>query len=98
MKTIKASKDLSLKDGSTILKGTLIEFVRPGDLPTVGIWNVNGVERKMRYRSIIRKPSMESLEKWSDDGICNSVFGARVEPDGYGPQGEPSWLLAMGLI
>jgi hypothetical protein len=98
MKTIKASKDLSLKDGSTITKGTLIEFVRHSDMPSVGIWNVNGVERKMRYRSIIKQPSIASLERWDMDGICNSVFGARVEPDGYGPQGEPSWILAMGMI
>lgn len=43
-------------------------------------------------------PSEKTLMKWSDDGIAKSVTGARVEPDGYGPDGSPSWLLALGLI
>ena len=97
-KTIKLHKTVTLKDGTILEKGTLIEFVKHSSMETVGIWNVQGVERKMRYRTVIKQPSVRSLEKWSDDGICDSVFGARVEPDGYGPQGEPSWLLAIGLI
>jgi len=32
------------------------------------------------------------------EGIAKSVTGKRVEPDGYGPDGFPSWLLALGLI
>lgn len=98
MKTIKTIKDLKLKDGSTILKGTIIDFVRHGEFATVGIWNVGGVERKLRYRHVIKAPSIERMQKWDDDGICNTVFGERTEPDGYGPNGEPSWLLAMGMI
>jgi hypothetical protein len=87
-----------MKDGTTLEKGTMIEFVRHGNMETVGIWNVRGVELKMRYRSVIKQPSARSLERWSEDGVCESVFGARVEPDGYGPHGEPSWLLAIGVI
>ena len=98
MKTIKTIKDLKLKDQTVIPTGTTLMFIRPGDMPTVGIFNFNGREIKMRYRSIIKNPSMNSLEKWSDTGICKSVFGATCEPDGFGDEGEPSWLLAMGLI
>ena len=45
-----------------------------------------------------KTPSMRMLEKWSEDGVCLTPTGKRVEPDGYGPDGSPSWLLAMGMI
>ena len=98
MKTIKTHKILNLKSGSVIYKGSTLTFVRPGDVVTVGVFSHNGVELKMRYRSVIKKPTMRCLEKWSDDSICKSVFGATCEPDGYGSHGEPSWMLALGLI
>lgn len=43
-------------------------------------------------------PSMEQLEAWVYDGTCETVTGETTEPDGYGPDGSPSWLLALGLI
>lgn len=43
-------------------------------------------------------PSMASLERWMCDGICESVTGDDVEPDGCGSDGAPSWLLALGMI
>jgi hypothetical protein len=98
MKTITTIKDLGLKDGTPISKGSSLVFIRPGEMPTVGIFSYNGRELKMRYRNVLKNPSMRSLEKWSNDSVCKSVFGAVVEPDGYGPLNEPSWLLAMGLI
>ena len=45
-----------------------------------------------------KTPGMRALEKWSEDGVCLTPTGKRVEPDGYGPDGSPSWLLAMGMI
>lgn len=98
MKTIKTTKNLTLKDQTVIPAGTTLEFVRHGEMETVGIFALNGRELKMRYRSVIKNPTLKSLEKWSEDSLCKSVFGAQVEPDGYGPHGEPSWLLAMVLI
>ena len=98
MKTITTFKDLSLKSGESIPKGTKLEFVRPGDVISVGIWMMGEREVKMRYRSVIKEPSMRALEKWSEDGVCKSVFGARVEFDGTGPLGEPSWGLALGMV
>ena len=41
---------------------------------------------------------MNTLEKWSSDGVAKSVTGQRVEPDGWGVDGAPSWLLAIGVI
>lgn len=44
------------------------------------------------------QPSDKALERASFDGVCPTLTGARVEPDGYGPDGMPSWLVALGLI
>ena len=98
MKTIKTFQTLTMKTGEVIPKGTVLEFVKAGDIVSVGIWRLDGRELKMRYRSVIKEPSFNCLQKWSDDGICKSVFGAKVEPDGFGTLGEPSWLLASGMI
>ena len=43
-------------------------------------------------------PSMEELMTWNEDGICETPTGHRVEPDGTGPDGVPSWLRALRLI
>ena len=43
-------------------------------------------------------PSMQELMAWNDDGICETPTGHRVEPDGTGPDGVPSWLRALRLI
>ena len=43
-------------------------------------------------------PSMQELMAWNEDGICETPTGHRVEPDGTGPDGVPSWLRAMRLI
>jgi len=99
MKTIKTIRALKLKNEDTVIpQGTELVFVRHSEMPTVGVFSFNGRELKMRYRAVIKNPTIRSLEKWSIGGICKSVFGAKVEPDGYGPTGEPSWLLAMGMI
>lgn len=99
MKTIKTIKDLKLKDGTMIPKGSTLEFVRTSETsPDRGFFMHNGVQRCLRFRAVVKNPSMRSLEKWANDSVCKSVFGAQVEPDGFGSDGEPSWLLAMGLI
>lgn len=39
------------------------------------------------------------MKEWVYDSVCESVTGRHtVEPEGIGPDGAPSWLLAMGLI
>lgn len=45
-----------------------------------------------------KEPSIKTMEKWMSDAIALTPTGKRVEPDGYGPDGSPSWLLALGLI
>lgn len=101
METIKASRDIKLKSGETIPKGTSLLFVRhysEGQLPTVGVFSWMGRELRMRYRHVIKVPSMKRIDRWVHDSVCESVFGNTCEPDGYGEHGEPSWLLALGLV
>lgn len=50
------------------------------------------------FVGVAKRPSVRTMEKWQNDGYCKTIFGARTEPDGTGPDGEPSWMLAMGLI
>jgi hypothetical protein len=46
-----------------------------------------------------KRPSIRTLKRWSwDGGCCKTVTGFRTEPDGYGPDGSPSWMLVMGVI
>lgn len=81
-------------------KGTILEFVKASpEFPnTVGIFNYRGRDIKMRYRSVIKQPSMNRLNRMAMDSVCDTVFGNKTEPDGHGPLGEPSWLLALSLI
>jgi hypothetical protein len=98
MKNITLRKPLNLKDGTVIAAGETVTFIRPGEHPAVGVWDYKGREMKLRYRNVVKAPSIRTLEKWEGEGYCKSVFGERTETDGYGSHGEPSWCLAYGLI
>ena len=43
-------------------------------------------------------PSEEELQPIIHDSVCPSITGYDVEPDGYDPDGAPSWLLILGLV
>ncbi len=46
-----------------------------------------------------KEPSSKSMQKWEwEGGFCKTVTGHKTEPDGFGPDGSPSWMLALGLI
>ena len=47
----------------------------------------------------MRRPSLEELQRQvEEDGGCEATDGCWVEPDGTCDHGQPSWLLALGLI
>jgi len=47
----------------------------------------------------MRRPSLEEVQRQvEEDSGCETTDGYFVEPDGYCEQGQPSWLLAVGLI
>ena len=49
-------------------------------------------------RGFPKPPSMNTVEKWHENGISRSIDGQKVEPDGFSPNGAPSWCLVLGLI
>jgi hypothetical protein len=47
----------------------------------------------------MRRPSLEELQRQvEEDGGCEATDGCFVEPDGTCNHGQPSWLVALGLI
>ena len=63
------------------------------------------VTKKVSLNSLIKKcsgftkmPSEATMERWMFNGVARSITGKRVEPDGFGDDGSPSWLVALGLI
>ena len=47
----------------------------------------------------MRRPSLEELQRQlEEDGGCEATDGCFVEPDATCEHGQPSWLLALGLI
>lgn len=102
MKKVTLYKDLKLKNGIILKKGT------KGTIsPITGTYSdricnlcVDGHDTiyKVGYPSVVKQPSITSLINWSENGISKSVGGKRIEPDGYDCDGFPSWLLVVGLI
>ena len=74
---------------------------KKGDVP-LAQWVVNmqaALSNLARWQlDVDELPSMEDLMAWNEDGICETPTGHRVEPDGTGPDGVPSWLRALRLI
>lgn len=56
---------------------------------------IDGLPKWRKPRTI---PSMAKIESWVNDGYCMTPSGEKVEPDGYGSDGSPSWALLLGLI
>jgi hypothetical protein len=61
--------------------------------PTANLSSLRGEVNRMR------RPSLEELQRQlEEDGGCEAIDGCLVEPDGTCEHGQPSWLLALGLI
>lgn len=62
------------------------------------------LEKKLDGLKLVHKrikdklPSTRTLEKYSDDGICPTPDGCKVEPDGTCQHGWNAWLLILGAI
>lgn len=102
-KTYLAARDLKWKDGTVLKARTPVTVTYRGDL--FAVLNHDGLQHttKVRNLPVILKgypkaPSLATLQKWSDELVSKTPTGARVELDGYGPDGSPSWLLVLGLI
>ena len=94
----------------SIPKGTEIDLYFKEDNNVRAFFMYQGIERPLIISflhlsvkgkaMLFRKcPSAKSLARMSDEeGVCTTVTGARVEPDGRDLYGAPSWLLVLGLI
>jgi len=112
-------RDIRVKNGDVIPKGTPVEVVFQGHRhpkgATVALLRVRFTGQSGRdyqqepmstaianlpnsVTGISKAPSIRLLEKWSNDGIAMTPTGKRVEPDGYGPDESPSWMLVLGMI
>jgi hypothetical protein len=71
-----------------------------GKVRALGIYHADVVALRAdnTLSGFTKPPSLKTMEKWSNDGVAKSVTGHRVEPDGFGPDGSPSWMLALGII
>ena len=54
------------------------------------IWDMVG--------GVSKPPGISRLQRMSNDGVATTPSGKRVEPDGWGPDGSPSWLLVLGVV
>ncbi len=99
-KTFTTKRDIRTKSGLFFPSGTkFAAFFREG-VPFVVVDNqeINVTMRLMLAMCGAETPSVATMEKWAESGVARTVFGEKTEPDGHGIYGEPSWLLAMGLI
>jgi hypothetical protein len=96
MKTL--YKDIPLKSGETLTKGSKVTVRAIPDNYRACIVN-NGVrDYPLRYTSVFKVPSDNCLMESMSDGVCMTPAGNPTEPDGYDDEGFPSWLLILGMI
>lgn len=104
-KVFKFKKDVKLKSGTVITKGA--EAQVKYNHSTIAEVIVEGIEKSVKIsvsaltqllEGYPKMPPISRLEKMSDDGIATTPTGKRTEPDGYGDDGSPSWLLVAGVI
>jgi len=95
----KSQKEIKLKCGVTLPKGLPVTFIA-GEPARVLIAHESRPEQpyKVRVTSAFKTPSIRTLERWNEEGVCLTPSGHRVEPDGFGSDNSPSWLQALGVI
>ena len=94
----KTAKAILLKDGSTLPKGLPVSFIEGKDSRCLVHSPNHSEPLQVRITSAFKAPSMSLLERWAYESVVRTPTGKRVEPDGYGEDGSPSWLLVMGFI
>lgn len=79
--------------------------IQPQFIPTLRPFVVKGetvphcfVSPKGAIYTNAKVPSIARLERYSDDCICPTPCGCRVEPDGTCEHGIPSWMMVVGVI
>lgn len=96
--TMKTKKEIKLKDGTTLPKGLPVTFIEGKPSRCLVHSPLHSSPLQVRIVSAFKSPSVSALEKWNDDGGCKTPTGKWTECDGYGSDGSPSWLMALGII
>lgn len=100
------TRDLTTKGGTFIPAGSSVKVSYDGKTTRARLV-VEGTEKSFvaEVKSLgnilegyPKLPSIARLSKMMDAGVCPTPTGHRVEPDGFGPDGSPSWLLAAWCI
>jgi len=45
-----------------------------------------------------KRPTIQTLMRWDNEGVCYATDGCRCDQDGYCEHGKPSWFLVLGVI
>ena len=105
MTTYTIKENINLKSGENLVAGEDVILLGISENKTsVKVYHVVLGKINISMGTFVKKvlgkkaPSMNTLEKWSNDGIAKSVAGKKVEPDGYDSEGFPSWLICLGMI
>lgn len=105
-KTYVFSRDIVTKGATPISKGTTATVSYDGK-SSKAILAVEGMAKPLRVEverlsTILegypKMPSLARLEKMVNNSVATTPTGYRVEPDGFGPDGSPSWLVAARVI
>jgi hypothetical protein len=105
----KLIREVKLKSGVNIPKDTPVEikWMKPEENGhTVAQVIPEGFEPykthiknlHMSVSGFPKPPTESTMQKWMNDGIAKTPTGQKTEPDGWGADGSPSWLLALGII
>jgi hypothetical protein len=94
----KLYKTIQLKSGINLPKGAYVDVEPHPDHDRLAIVTYEGTPHILRYSSVIKHPSVKTLEKWEDEGHCKTPAGKFTEPDGHDDEGFPSWLKVLGYI
>lgn len=104
---VKAKRDIKLKSGKVIKKDTrcaVLDFLGGGNVIK---FRVDGIAKPVLFLTrnahinmtkFTEMPSQKALSRMATASSVKTVSGYYTEPDGHGPDGSPSWLLAFGLI
>jgi len=105
----KVKHKFTLKSGLVISEGTSVAKIEWGKgnsrlLTDVYLVSDKSTPIRMHARSVValisgfKRPSLKQLEKMSADAIATTPTGKRIEVDGFGPDGSPSWFLVLGYV
>ena len=98
-------KPIKWKDGSVTEVGEVVEVTYKFTNPKVAYLQVGGTTKvlgipklSLYLKGYPRMPNMAALRRMEENGIATTPSGHRVELDGQGPDGSPSWWLVWGLL